>query len=192
MRYFSAYEILRAIACSSILGAIAGCVYSALSTLFSCIWRLLCIVLTVFSSTKPNQCIAHASLSKRHSGIASLIFDIIFFVGYGVAHILACYVTMDGIPRIYVIIPSIAIFFVSKNTMGEMFERLIVCLYTAIYCIAFVAVFLITYPLRILWRISKRLMTPPILYTVHLIVTLLNERLMKKKEKQIRAFFASA
>ena len=192
MRYFTFSEISRALICSSILGLLAGGIYNSLSTLFSCVYRLLSLGRAVIRSTSVSQCRVHASIDNEHSVLAMGVFDFIFFTVLGCAHILFCYLTMDGIFRFYILITSIIAFFVSKKIFGAIFEAVIVRIYTAIYCMSFAVVFVLTYPLRLIWRLTKRIFSAPIKRAEKVITTLIISRLIAKKQKQIFIFFKSA
>ena len=191
MKYFSFDDILYALLSSSLLGFIMGGVYGSLSTIISCTRKLLGVGVAAMRSPSLSDCRKASILQEGHSGSRN-VYDFIFFACFGATHILLCYLTMDGVLRLYILVPSIITFIVSKNTVGAIFERLFICLYTVVYRISFTLLYLLTYPLRLICRGITLMLSPLYTRIVRITIKIKNNLLIRQKKRQIRLFFKSA
>ena len=191
MKYFSFSDIIYALLCSSALGFIMGGIYNSLSALTGCVRKLLCVGIDAVRSPSISHCKSRSSLNKRQ-GASVNVYDFVFFLSFGAMHILLCYLTMDGVQRLYILIPSIITFIVSKNTVGAAFEKIIIWIYTPVYRILFILLFVITYPLRLIVCGMKILLTPLFKRIVLLINKTRINSLHRKNKRQIQRFFDSA
>ena len=192
MRYFTLTDILRAILCSSFLGFIMGGIYKSLSTLIFCIYRLLTVIFAVFKSRSILSLREQASIKPHSTGGGKNAYDFVFFIVFGVSYILLCYIALDGVHRLYVLLPAILTFFVSKCTLGSIFEKAVFGLYALAYFITFNLLFVFSYPLRIVIRYLQRLLSVPAKRVIGWGSAVTNKKLIKKKQRQIKAFFKSA
>ncbi len=193
MRYFALADVARAVLFSSLLGFLMGCVYNSLSTLISCTYRLITICFDVLRSHSIKQCVKHYPPENTAvSNVKRSIYDLLFFVGCGIEYIILCYLTLDGVHRLYVLVPTVVAFFISKNTLGAIFEKLICFAYTAIYRGLFCVLYLLTYPLKVVCRLVYKLLTKPLGRLISFLKRRTDALQMRKKQRQIQDFFKSA
>ena len=192
MKYFNVIESIRAIICSSFLGFFMGGLYNSLSTLISCIRRLLFVWITVLRSHSFSD---FKKSTVRNDGKASAVrknvYDLIFFTVFGVLYIFLCYLTLDGVHRFYVLIPLIVVFIISKQTLGIIFEKIILFAYNLLYRVAFLMLYVLTFPLRKAYRLAYKLFERPIKYALNLLKGIVSAIRIQKKQKQIFKYFKS-
>ena len=191
MKYFSLFDVLRAILRSSLLGFIMGGIYNSLSTIIACTCKLFGVgVYAIRSSSLSDWHKAFKPQEWRSS--SKNAYDFVFFACFGVMHIMLCYLSMDGVLRLYILIPSVITFFVSKNTVGAIFKKVIIGIYTLVYRILFFLLYVLTYPLRILGCAIITLFSPLLKRIIYIIHKTNKKLLMRKKERQIVSYFKSA
>jgi hypothetical protein len=191
MKYFSFSDFAYALMCSSTLGLIMGGIYNSLSTIIASICKLLWVGIDALISPTISRPRAITESPVGRNAMAN-VYDFVFFLTFGAAHILLCYITMDGVQRIYIIIPSIITFIVSKNTLGALFEKIFIGIYTPVYRILFTLLYLLTYPLKLLYRGMKILLLPLFKRIALFIEKTRINTLLRKKKRQLRIFFNSA
>ena len=192
MKYFNVIESIRAIICSSFLGFFMGGLYNSLSTLISCIRRLLFVWITVLRSHSVSD---FKKSTVRNDGKASAVrknvYDLIFFTVFGVLYIFLCYLLLDGVHRFYVLIPLIVVFIISKQTLGIIFEKIILFAYNLLYPVAFLMLYVLAFPLRKAYRLAYKLFERPIKYALNLLKGIVSAIRIQKKQKQIFKYFKS-
>ena len=191
MKYFSFFDIIRAILRSTLLGLIMGGIYASLSTIISCTCKLFGVGVAATRAPTISDCRMALTLRQRRSNSQN-VYDFVFFACFGAIHILLCYLSMDGVLRLYVLIPSIITFIVSKNTIGAVFEKIIVRIYASLYRILFMLLFVVTYPLRLFACGIKILLLPLFIRIVLIINKTRINSLHRKNKRQIQRFFDSA
>ena len=192
MKYFNVIESIRAIICSSFLGFFMGGLYNSLSTLISCTRRLLFVWITVLRSHSVSD---FKKSTVRNDGKASAVrknvYDLIFFTVFGVLYIFLCYLLLDGVHRFYVLIPLIVVFIISKQTLGIIFEKIILFAYNLLYPVAFLMLYVLAFPLRKAYRLAYKLFERPIKYALNLLKGIVSAIRIQKKQKQIFKYFKS-
>ena len=193
MRYFSITVIVRAIISSTFLGFTMGGLYNSLSTLISCTVKLLGVWITVLRANSVSE--LKKRTVKKQSAVSAVrknVYDLIFFIVFGVLYVFLCYITLDGAHRLYVLIPLIAVFFISKQTLGIVFEKIILYIYNAVYSLLFLILYALTLPLRITCRPVYKLIERPIKYALKLLNRAIVAMRIRKKQKQIFKYFKSS
>lgn len=191
MRYFDIHDICDAIFSSSLLGIFAGGLYSSLSTLISCILGLFGVLVRALRSNSI-RCAKNAVRSRTAiSSIRRNVYDFIFFVIVGILYVFLSYLTLDGIHRLYVLLALIFAFFISKRTLGVVFENIILSVYKVVYSILFCLTYVITYPLHLIYRLLFNLLKRPFAYAVTLFRSCAFKLRIARKQRQIRRYFKS-
>ncbi len=191
MRYFSIQDVLGAIFSSSLLGLFAGGLYNSLSTLISCISGLLGILVRVLRSDSINCANSTVQHTTAVSAARKNVFDFIFFFATGGLYLLLCYLTLDGIHRFYVLLALIITFFISKKTLGVVFENIILFVYKIMYSIAFYIIYVLTYPLRIAFKLLRSVLRRPLMCALSLFHSFVFALHIAYKRRQIRRYFKS-
>ncbi len=193
MRYFSITEVVRAIIGSSFLGFLMGGLYNSLSTLISCTCRLLGVWITVLRSHSISNCKECTIQKKEAASVArKSVYDLMFFVVFGVLYVFLCYLTLDGAHRFYVLIPLIIVFFLSKQTLGVVFEKIILIIYNVVYRAVFFVLYVLTFPLRIVYRLTYKLLERPFKCAFKFLEHVVSAIHIRKKQKQIYKYFKSS
>lgn len=191
MRYFDVYDICAAIFASSILGIFAGGIYRSLSTLISCTFGLFGIFPRALRS---NSIRFTKNVARNHIAISSFrrnVYDFLFFVIVGIFYVFLSYLTLDGIHRLYVLFALIITFFISKKTLGVVFENLILLVYKVVYSILFCFAYVTTYPLRLIYRLLFNLLKRPFAYFLALLNCCAFKLRIAHKQRQIHRYFKS-
>ena len=191
MRYFDVYDICAAIFASSILGIFAGGIYRSLSTLISCTFGLFGILPCALRS---NSIRFTKNVARNHIAISSFrrnVYDFLFFVIVGIFYVFLSYLTLDGIHRLYVLFALIITFFISKKTLGVVFENLILLVYKVVYSILFCFTYVTTYPLRLIYRLLFNLLKWPFAHSVALLNCCAFKLRIAHKQRQIHRYFKS-
>ena len=191
MRYFDVRDICAAIFASSILGIFAGGIYRSLSTLISCIFGFFGISVRALHSNSircaKNAVQDHAAISS----IRSNVYDFLFFVIVGILYVFLSYASFDGIQRFYVLVTLIVAFFISKKTLGVVFENIVLLIYRVAYSILFCLTYVITYPLRLVYRLLFNLFKRPFAHAITLFASYAFKLRIAHKQRQIRRYFKS-
>ena len=188
MKYFTLGEILSSAAGLSVLGFCMGCIYNSLSTIMSSLWYLLSVGFRVAKSNSIHGYRTALSDHKQHTATKS-IYDFIFVLCYGVFFLLICYLSLDGVVRLYSLAASLIAFFISKKTLGRMFDKIILLISRALYRAAFCIVFILTYPLRVIVSLLKKALSPLLRRIVALTSFIGYSISINKTRKQMRRFF---
>ena len=190
MKYFSANQILLSLIFSMLFGIAAGGLYKSASCTVS---GVRCIFKSVISACKSSS---FSDFNDKKQGqkhkivyINQNIFDFFFFTTFGILYIVLCYITLDGVFRIYTLIFSAASFFISKNTLGAFFTRFINFIFGILTRVVFIFFCIVTLPLKVLIKIIVRLMSAPTKRFIMRLKKRRSTKLMKKKRSEAEAFF---
>ena len=190
MKYFSANQILLSLIFSMLFGIAAGGLYKSASCTVS---GVRCIFKSVISACKSSS---FSDFNDKKQGqkhkivyINQNIFDFFFFTTFGILYIILCYITLDGVFRIYTLIFSAASFFISKNTLGTFFTRVINFIFGILTRVVFIFFCIVTLPLKVLIKIIVRLMSAPTKRFIMRLKKRRSTKLMKKKRSEAEAFF---
>ena len=190
MKYVALADILSSVAQLSLLGFFMGCIYNSLSSIISFVWYILSVGIRVAKSNSIHGYRTGPS-SKEQCIATDSIYDFIFVLCYGALFLLICYLTLDGVVRLYALIASLIAFFISKKTFGRMFNEAILRLSCALCRIAFCIVFILTYPLRTIVSILKRVLSPVMVRIISLTNRMAYTMSIYKTRKQTQRFFNS-
>lgn len=190
MKYFALGDVLYSLASLSLLGFVMGGIYNSLSTIMSAIGYLLSVGIKVARADSIHG-YRKAHLNQGKHTATESIYDFIFILCYGVIFLLICYLTLDGVVRLYSLIVSVAVFFISKKTLGRMFDKIILYVSHALCKAVFCIVFVLTYPLRVIVSILSKVLSPIVRWLVSLITFIDYSISIHKTRKQMRRFFNS-
>ncbi len=188
MKYFALGDVLYSVALLSLLGLFMGGIYNSLSTILSSIRYILSVGIRVARSNSIRECSTGLSNQKKCIATAS-IYDFIFVLCYGASLLLICYITLDGVVRLYSLIASLIAFFTSKKTLGRIFDKIILQLSHTLCKAVFCIVFILTYPLRIIVSILNKALSPLARRISALITFIVYSISFYKARKQMRRFF---
>ncbi len=163
MRYFSANEILISLIFAIFFGIASGGLYKSAECLTSSVRSVLSTVTSVWKASSIFDLNKEKSeQNNKMIHIKQNTFDFFFFIFLGTLYIFLCYLTLDGVFRIYMLIFAAASFFISKKTLGVLFRRVITFVFTILRWLVFVILYILTLPIKVTFRAVVRILSPPI------------------------------
>lgn len=188
MRYFSNSEILFSLIYAINYGILSGGFYKSALCLFRWLKELLKLPIIIWKSSNPfGFMLKKDRQNNEFNRIKNNLFDFAVFMLFGILYIILCYYTLDGVFRIYMFIFTALSFFISKNTLGAFFERLINLIFSPLYKLSFWLLYFLTFPIKRLFGALIKLIKPPIYYLILLI-----QRRKSKKKTAVKWREASA
>ncbi len=151
MKSFELTQVFFSVFASALFGIILGGLRGAISDLLFYLKRILFVPIELLSG--------HQAPKKNHNisrGLAAHLGDFLFFTITGVLYILLCYITLDGVPRLYMLAIALASYFLSNKTLGKFFNKLLSFVSGAVYRIEFWVLFPIFKPLGIALKWALR------------------------------------
>ena len=189
MIYFTGFEILKSVIAAVVLGLIFGCFFAATENTLMSLKLLLKLPLDSYALSKDFSLCKEKLNATRHlpnlSKITRNIFEFCFFLAFGITFIIALYLFLDGIPRLYFVAICVFCFFIGKRMLGKLFCRLYDSLFTLLYFSLLLTLSVFLIPLTYLYSFTKKLIktiTSPI---VRHYEKLHSNHLINKKIKEI-------
>ena len=161
MKFFTSFEIFRAVFLSAITGLIFGAVYIASERIIFWIHRIIYLVPNTIKSIPQFSLseIIRKNKNKpavKYSQISKNIHEGILFFLFGLAFILLLYIALDGLFRLYVLLIVVIFSLISVKSIGKLIARSLECFFSAVYAFLYRLLLVIFYPFyRLLSRILK-------------------------------------
>lgn len=153
MDFHTGTEVLLSVLYSVLFGAFGGLLKTSISVAFQYIETVIRLPLSVAHSTE-NRASFKASFRKGVNIICSknkikeFFSDFIFTLIYGILFSLLTYVSVDGVFRLYILIVSVAVTYVSFKTLGSLFEKFSLAVLRLICTVSVNAIIIFVYPMR--------------------------------------------
>ena len=176
MKYFELVDVLRAVIVSFFYGAVFGGVYSSYNAITDGVCRFFLLPLSVLSASGISEMQREdEKKGKRRFKARQNASDFVFFLILGFSYILMTYILLDGIFRVYVLLLFLIGFFLSRKTLGALFEKVFKFLFDIAYKLSFVAFYVLVFPLK---QFFKKVIMP-------FCVILLNIKQKSKSKKML-------
>ena len=187
MRYVSANEILFSLLLSIAFGFMSGGLYKSAVCVTNGVKGIFLTTLRVWKTSTIRGFLSENAWQKSERlGTKRNVFDFFFFLILGILYIVLCYLTLDGVFRIYMLIFAAASFFISKITLGALFERVIDFVFKILTGGVFIILFIITLPLKGIFNSLKKLLSPPI---EHILLYFKKRKSIRCADKKYREAF---
>jgi len=191
MNFFSFYDIINSLLLSSVFGIALGGIYSSFEAIIKGLYSLTVMPIRVLIGRTRSEIINE--LRKENSKtsrtvILQAVYDFFFFVAAGILYVIVCYIALDGVFRLYMLLASLSFFLLSNKTLGKAFNLAIRFLFVTTSQILFPCLFALAYPIRLLFSVLKAPILKLCSKAKHCIGVSRANRIKKKKIKEMGVF----
>ncbi len=183
MKFFTFSEICLSVFYAFAFGLAFGFVSSLIKVFFlylNCILQIPSKIWRISSNFSLKKIKEETKIkSESLNNVLCFFKDFISVTAFGVAFILISYIANDGVFRFYMLVISVLCAYLSKRTLGSIFEKASIRIFSFIYAACLVGISFIFLPIYKFFGLIQRISAP----LVSKLLTKLRSIRIKKKNK---------
>jgi lipopolysaccharide/colanic/teichoic acid biosynthesis glycosyltransferase len=162
MTYFSIKEIFASLVASVFLGTAFGLIYSAVSEISDSVKRLVFIFPNIKKLSSNFSFKEARRLSKERKSkskrVGAHISEFVLFLIFGIAFIIAIYIYLDGVFRVYMLLGVSFVGVCSKKIVWDKFSYLYKKIFDIIYAVLLTILTLLYMPFFLIFGIIVKIL----------------------------------
>lgn len=161
MNFHTGVEILLSVLYAVIFGVFGGILKSAISVVIQYFETISALPKSVILATESKQALkksfkAWICVTRSNSKIKEFFSDFIFTLLYGISFSLLMYIAVDGVFRLYILVISVSLTYVSSKTLGCFLEKFFLLVLRGICQICLAVIATLIYPFRAVVKFSVK------------------------------------